>query len=722
MAERHTIALAGNPNAGKTTLFNAMTGARQHVGNYPGITVEKKEGYVSQDGVNLHVIDLPGTYSLTAFSQEELVARNVIAEERPSIVIDVLNATVLERNFYLAVQLLEMGVPMILALNMIDEAEEQGLEIDTEKLSAVLHCPVVKTAAKRGRGVRELVDEATRYVGRVDAQWRPLCISYGPDLDPVLDEMVALIERNGFLTDRYPARWIGIKYLEGDDEIVRLGRSVGGPATELEELVARVADHVQKTLNTYPEALIADYRYGFISSVLKGAVTSRPIDRIALSDRMDVVLTHKIAGPAIMLAILYVIYQITFTVGEIPLGWVEGFFAWLGDTVFGFMPPGLARSLVVSGMIDGVGGVLSFVPLIMIIFAIIAFLEDSGYMARIAYMLDRVFRTFGLHGLSVMPYIVSGGIAGGCAVPGIMAARTLRSPREKLATILTAPFMTCGAKLPVFILLVGVFFARQQALALFCVTIGAWIAALVIARLLRSTIIRGEPTPFVMELPPYRLPTLRGVLIHTWERSWQYIKKAGTVILALSILLWALMTFPRLPAGEMAVHEARIANIEEKLEAASGTQADRFEAELKTASNQMAQASLRHSVAGRVGTSLEVVSEWAGFEWRTNIALLGGFAAKEVIVSTLGTAYSLGDVEADDASSLADRLRTDPNWTALKAVALMAFIMLYAPCFVAVVTIRQEAGTWGWAVFSMVFNTGVAFVAAVAIYQIGRLF
>ena len=716
-------ALAGNPNSGKTTLFNALTGARQHVGNYPGITVDKKEGRVTRGNITLDIIDLPGTYSLTAFSQEELVARHVLLDERPDVCVDVLNAAVLERNLYLAVQLMEMGIPVVLALNMMDELKRQGTELDTRRLSELLKLPVVETVAKSGQGVDRLVEEAVALAEKTQGKWTPLNISYGPDLDPVIAEMTEHISKAKGFPESMPSRWVAVKYLEGDDDILSYGERNPELHATLSELVEKVAEHCQATLQTYPEAIIADYRYGFISSVLKqGVIKVSHEQRVATSDTIDKVLTHKLLGPVIMLLILYFIYQITFVVGEIPMGWMEDFFGWVGDTATSLIPEGLVQSLVVSGIIDGVGGVLGFVPLIMIIFLIISFLEDSGYMARIAYMLDRVFRIFGLHGCSVMPFIVSGGIAGGCAVPGVMAARTLRSPKEKLATLLTAPFMTCGAKLPVFILLVGVFFKEHQGLALFTVTLAAWAFALIVAKLLRMTLIKGEPTPFVMELPPYRIPTLRGLLIHTWERSWQYIKKAGTVILAISILLWAAMTFPGLPESEQARYEQQTAAITAQLESAEVQASEdakaRLEEQLVEVADQEAQASLRNSFAGKVGTAIDGVTKYAGFDWRTNIALIGGIAAKEVIVSTLGTAYSLGDVDPDDSQSLAEKLAADKTWTMATAVSLMLFIMLYAPCFVTVVAIRQEAGSWKWAAFSVVFNTVFAFGISVVAYQV----
>ncbi|WP_027716751.1 ferrous iron transport protein B [Desulfuromonas sp. TF] len=719
MSGTATIALAGNPNSGKTTLFNAITGARQRVGNYPGITVERKEGTVNVEDMKVNIIDLPGCYSLSAYSEEELVARKVLVDERPDIVVDIVDATRLERHLYLAVQFFELGIPVLLSLNMMDEARKQGLRIDRIRLSNLLGCPVVETVARSGTGKKELIEKALAHARERGGKWEPLEISYGPDLDPALAEMVEKIEATDFMTERYPARWIALKYLEADEDVMKAGKAIGGPAEALERCVEKTREHCRKTLNTSPDAIIADYRYGLINSILKQDIIvheKTQQERIDFSSRLDDVLTNRLLGPAIMIGVLYAMFQITFTVGEIPMGWLETFFGWLGDTATAIIPAGLVQSLVVSGIIDGVGGVLGFVPLIAIMFLMISFLEDSGYMARVAYMLDRVLRIFGLHGCSAMPFIVSGGIMGGCAVPGLMATRTLRSPKEKLATLLTAPFMPCGAKLPVFLLLVAAFFSENEAQVMFSITLFAWAMALLVSKLVRSTIIKGDPTPFVMELPPYRMPTLRGVLTHTWERAWQYIKKAGTVILAVSILLWAAMTFPGLSEEEVAGFEAQRQTI-----AASVQTEEQQETLLTEIDNLQGQAALRHSLAGRIGTMFEPISQLAGFDWRTNIALVGGFAAKEVIVATFGTAYSLGEVDPEASDSLSRRIASDPTWNKFTALALIVFVLLYAPCFVTVVTMAKES-SWRWALFSTCFNTTLGFVIAVGVYQFGTLF
>ncbi len=732
-----TVALAGNPNSGKTTLFNELTGSRQHVGNYPGVTVEKKEGIYVRDGFRLHIVDLPGTYSLTAYSLEEVVTRDFLVNQKPDVVINIVDASNLERNLYLAIQFLEMGIPICIALNMIDVAKKRGIKVNAQKLSSLLGVPVTPTVARSGRGKTELMDSASQ-IALERHQLMPLKISYGVDIDPVLSEMENQITDSHFLTDTYQARWIALKYLESDEQIISKGQKANPDlSSRLKEMVRKVSHHLLNTLDTYPEAMIADQRYGYIKSILKQGVIHHKYDRNRLhsSDRIDKVLTNRFVGPLIMLAVIAVLYHFTFTYSELPVGWLESFFGWLGSILSAVLPEGMLKSLIVSGIIDGVGGVLGFVPLIMFMFFGIAILEDSGYLARVAFMLDRVFRIFGLHGSSVMAFIVSGGIAGGCAVPGVMATRTLKSPRERLATLLTVPFMNCGAKLPVFALLIAAFFAKYEAAIMFLITLGAWAGALLVAKLLRVTVIKGTATPFVMELPPYRMPTFKGLAIHTWERTWQYIKKAGTVILGLSIVLWAMMTFPGLP-------DSKIQEFETLRQAETGRVPVAIATELKTAQEGAglsgpasslkeklrridaaeAEAGLRNSIAGRIGGALETVSKWAGFDWRTNIALVGGFAAKEVVVSTLGTAYSLGEVDPEETGSLSETLARDPGWSPLMAVGLIVFTMFYSPCFVSVICISRESGSWKWGVFAMAFNTVLAFVLAVLIFQIGSAF
>jgi ferrous iron transport protein B len=733
MSTEIKMALAGNPNAGKTTLFNRLTGARQHVGNYPGVTVEKKEGiYRLDSGGQVNVVDLPGTYSLTAYSVEEVVAREFLIHEQPGVVINITDASSLERHLYLTCQFLELGVPVVIALNMIDVARERGIGIDAGQLAGLLHVPVVPISARSGEGVEQLMREALTVV-RSGQEWQELRLSYGEDLDSALLEMSALIKEHSFLTGIYPARWLALKYLENDSQILERGREFAVRhgleflADRLEKKVAEVTAHLQATLETVPEALVADHRYGYIKSILRQGVISHLYDeeRIYASDRIDRVVTNRVAGPLIMLAVLLGLYHFTFTYSAWPVAWLETAFAWLSGAVDRLLPDGYLKSLLTSGIIDGVGGVMGFVPLIMFMFFGIALLEDSGYLARVAFMMDRIFRIFGLHGSSVMPFILSGGIAGGCAVPGVMATRTLRSPKERMATLLTAPFMNCGAKVPVLALLIGTFFASNQAGMMFLLTMLAWAVALLVAKFLRLTVLRGAPTPFVMELPPYRFPTVRGLLIHTWEKTWQYIRKAGTVILGASILIWTAMTFPGLPAEVEQAYELQRQQIVARSRLDPGAAADTGltpagEAELLRLEGYRAEEALRGSLAGRMGRLLEGISRLAGFDWRTNIALVGGIAAKEITISTLGTAYSLGAVDPESGDSLSRTLAADPNWNRLKAFSLILFVMFYSPCLVTVVCIVRETGSWKWGAFSMAFNTTFAFLLATAVYQTGR--
>lgn len=727
------IVLAGNPNSGKTTLFNELTGSRQQVGNYPGVTVEKKQGTCISDMGKFSVVDLPGTYSLSAYSLEEVVARDFLVDEKPDMIVNIVDASNLERNLYLSVQFMEMGVPVTIALNMMDVAQKRGIEIDIEKLSLLLNVPVIPTVARSGTGKEQLLRQISSHARH---PVEPLKISYGQDIDHALDQMERIITENAFLTAKYRARWTALKFLENDSQIRELGAATNPEVYEaLCKITRELTAHMTATLNVHPEGVIADQRYGFINSILKQNVIRYRQDRnrLQLSDRIDKIVTNRFVGPIIMVAVLMGLYKFTFTYSEIPVGWCESFFGWIAQLAESTVPDGLFKSLLISGIIDGVGGVLGFVPLIMFMFLGISFLEDTGYLARMSFMLDRVFRLFGLHGSSVMAFIVSGGIAGGCAVPGVMATRTLKSPKERLATLLTVPFMNCGAKLPVYALLVAAFFADHKAGVMLLITVISWTGALLVARLLRSTIIQGEATPFVMELPPYRLPTFKGLLIHTWERTSQYIKKAGTVILGISIVLWAMMTFPGLDENHLSQFESQREAVKGAVPAAVtneirtaapaqwSAQAKAVDERLAMIDMAQAGAALKQSIAGRIGTGLEGVTRLAGFDWKINISLLGGFAAKEVVVSTLGTAYSLGEVNPEETGSLADKLKSADGWGPLTAFSLILFTIFYAPCFVTVVCIARETGSWKWAAFSVVFNTALAFGLSAVFYQIGSL-
>ena len=751
------VALAGNPNAGKTSLFNKLTGLRAHVGNYPGVTVEQKWGQVNREGRDIKVVDLPGTYSLNSYSLDERVARDFIINERPDMVVNVVDSTNLERNLYLTLQFLELGLPVIVALNMMDLAEAKGINIDLPKLEAGLGVKAVPIVATSGKGVDELLNLVIQVADSSDKIWKPLEISYGQDIDEAVGKVRSRMESSTLPTGRMPVRWLAVKYLEGDPAVDALVASEAQALlTEIEPIKTKLAGHLRTTMDDETDGVMTDRRYGFLSGLCRTAMTKTRKDAREISDGIDKVLLNRLVAPFFFLAVIYGLYEFTFWASEPVVGWLESFFEFLGGAAENGMEDGLLKDLVLEGLIGGVGGVLGFAPLIAFMFVGISILEDSGYMARVAFILDRIFRAFGLHGNSVVALIVGGGIAGGCAIPGVMATRTLRDPKERIATILVTPFMTCGAKLPVFLMLVAAFFSEHQALVMMGLTVFAWLVALVSAKLLRTFLLPGEPAPFVLELPPYRMPTISGVLLHAWERTWSYIKKAGTVIVAVTIVIWLMMTFPGLPEDKQAEFDNRTAAVEAQIEAA-GEGADVAELEEQKANIELeaGSAALRNSLAGQIGGALEPLSRLIGFDWRTNIALVGGFAAKEVVLSTLGTAYAMspdagGAPAADDDAvttpelgcsdetaapaaeeeepdeeealiqSLAAGLAADPGWSPLAAVSLMVFVLIYAPCFVTIAVIRKEIGT-KWAAFSLVASTVYAYVICLVIFQGGKV-
>jgi ferrous iron transport protein B len=779
-----TVALAGNPNAGKTTIFNAITGAHQHVGNWPGVTVEKKEGVVRHGDHEIHVIDLPGTYSLTAYSLEEIVARNFIVEARPDVVVDVVDASNLERNLYLTAQLLEMDTKLVIALNMMDVARGRHIDIDTKSLSDLLGVPVIPTNGKKGQGIRELLEAAAGMAGIADKTNGGTKLEYGTEVEEELEKIQGQLTRTNAGLDGLSHRWLAVKLLEGDSDIAA---KIKG-ADKLDSVFQQVRNsrrHLAEIFDDSPEIILTDARYGFVSGAVRQSVELEGADRVHLSEVIDRVLTHRLLGPLILILIIYLIYGFIFQCSDPLVKGVSTSFKWLGGLIAAWMPDGILRSLVVSGIIDGVGGVLGFTPLIAFMFLAIAILEDTGYMARIAFMMDRVLRGFGLHGASMLALMVSGGIAGGCAVPGIMATRTLKEPKERLVTILVAPLMNCGAKMPVYALLIGAFFAQSQPRMMLLLTLISWAMALTAGRVIRSTVLAGPSAPFVLELPPYRIPTVRALLIHTWERTWMYVKKAGTVILAVSVLLWAMMTFPALSPEKAKPFEERDkqatsaflrepsvarflkseADIEQlqklikhmetgsPVDAANTSPAlmdlaravkrardGQVSVEGSTESQGLETAArayvafirekddieseklsvqLRNTVGGRIGVALETVFSPMGFDWRTNVALLGGFAAKEVVISTLGTAYSLGQVNPDESQSLAEKLKKEPGWNPLMAFTLILFVMLYNPCLTTLVVIKKESGKWRWTLFAMAYTTVLAYCVALIVHSAG---
>ncbi len=541
MPEQLTIALAGNPNSGKTTVFNALTGARQHVGNYPGVTVEKVVGQRTHNHRALRIVDLPGTYSLTAYSVEERVARDFILDESPDVVVDIVDASNLERNLYLATQLLELDVPLVFAFNMSDVARARGFEVDTAALSALLGVPIVWTTANKGVGLEALLDAVVR-VGEHPGEQQRAVLHYGRDIDQEIALIEArLLARDAAPPDR-PPHWTALKLLERDPQICRI---VAQRVPKVARFAEERAAHVAAVFRDTPEIVIADRRYGFISGACQETVRSTVETRHDFSDRVDGVLAHRVLGLPLFLLLMYIVFQLVFSLGEYPMHALEFMFMWSAEAINAHWPLAMdspLRSLLVDGVIGGVGGVVVFLPNILLLFLAIALLEDTGYMARAAFIMDQFMHRFHLHGKSFIPML----IGFGCTVPAIMAARTLESRRDRLTTIMIAPLMSCGARLPIYALLIPAFFPKAwHGPMLWLLYVIGIVLALLAARVLRGTVFRGESTPFVMELPPYRLPTLRGLLTHMWRRGWMYLRKAGTIILAISIVLWALTTYPK---------------------------------------------------------------------------------------------------------------------------------------------------------------------------------
>jgi ferrous iron transport protein B len=675
------------------------------VGNYPGVTVERKEGYRRHGDVDITFVDLPGTYSLSAYSAEELVARNFIVEEKPDVVVDIVDSSNLERNLYLTVQLMETGVPLVLAFNMSDEAKARGYEFDTGKLSRFFGAPIVTTVGHKGEGIDMLLDAVASVAARETAPSNGH-INYGQEIENELAKIEGMLD--GSLPDGYGGRWVALKLLENDREV-----RARVDSTAIDAQIAKSADHLETILGDPPDTAIAAARYGFISGACQEAVRSTIEIRHTVSDRIDAVATNRLLGIPIFLGLMYLVFSLTFTLGEPPMGWIEGFFKWSGDVVGGWWPEGsksLLRSLLVNGIIGGVGGVVVFLPNILLLFFAIAILEDSGYMARAAFIMDRLMHKIGLHGKSFIPML----IGFGCSVPAIMATRMLENRRDRLTTMLVTPLMSCGARLPIYALIIPAFFPRAwHGPMLWTIYVIGILLAVLGAKFLRSTIFRGESVSFVMELPPYRMPTLKGVLIHMWEGGWLYLRKAGTVILGISILLWAMTTFPGLPEAETARFEKE----RQAVQAGSLTVAEQKEA-VASIDNREAEEALRYSIAGRVGQGLEPVLRPMGFDWKIGTALIGAFAAKEVFVAQMGIVHSIGEAD-EESETLREPLKK--TYTPLIGFCIMLFCLVSAPCMATIAVTGREGGSWKWAFLQLAGLTVLAYVLTVIVFQAGSL-
>ncbi len=677
-----TIALAGNPNSGKTSIFNNLTGTRQHVGNYPGVTVEKKEGIACYGNYTIRVIDLPGTYSLTAYSLDEIVARDFILKAKPDVIVDVVDSSNLERNLYLATQLIELGIPLVLAFNMSDIAQAAGQHIDEGAFSRLLGVKVVQTVGVKNKGTAELLKNIVETY-RIKSNARKVSVGYGKDIEDELSKLSELIKQKDFSAGYFPDRWLVVKLLEDDKAVTDFVKSQ--PDTDdIIALAEASRARIKSIFADDVETVMADRRYGFINGILREVVTHTAESHLKVSDMIDRVLVNRFAGIPIFLGIMWVMFKFIFSSSEKPMQWIEQAQAVIGNFASGFLPEGsFIQGLVVDGIIGGVGSVLVFVPIIFLLFFSMAILEDSGYMARIAFIVDKFMHKIGLHGRSFIPMLLSFG----CNVPAIMATRVIESKKDRLTTILINPFMSCGAKLPIYTLLIGVFFSnRVSGNVLFSLYILGFVIAVIMAKFFRKFVFKGESAPFVMELPPYRVPTIKGLFVHMWERGWLYIKKAGTIILLGCILIWALSALP--------VH---------------------------------ARGDLSKSYIARVGRFIEPAIKPLGFDWKIGTSLVAGVVAKEIVVGTLAVLYNAGDNQNIHSMSLRQALKNDtyPDgrkvFTPLVAYALMVFVLLYVPCLSTAAMIRKETGSWAWMFFSIGYSTLIAWIAAFVVFQGGRL-
>lgn len=655
------VALTGNPNVGKTTVFNAITGARQKVGNWPGVTVEKKVGIKEYGGHVLEIVDLPGTYSLTAYSADEVVARDYILEEKPDVVVQILDSTNLERNLYLSTQLLEMGTKLVFALNMSDLSEGRGDRVSILKLEKLLGTALIRTTANEGKGINDLLDAV---ITKADSSTsKPHEIGYGNEIEDKIRSLEKIISEDRNLMDRYPSRWLSIKLLEGDENAhSKLSSSSIQP--EVKKFLSG--------LNTEEyEAEMADKRYGFISKILSQTCTTC-VEDVSPSDMIDKVLTNRYLGIPIFLALMWGMFELTFTFATPFMEIIDMFFGFLAETVAANIDSAWMASLLGNGIIAGVGSVVLFVPNIFILFFLLALLEDSGYLARAAFIMDRLMYSMGLQGKSFIPMLMGFG----CSVPAIMATRTLKDRADRLITMLVTPFMSCGARMPVYVLLAGTFFGKQAGSVIFGLYVLGIIVAIASAKLFRTFIFKGKPSSFIMELPPYHRPSVRNSLKHMWNQGSLYLKRVGTVITGGVVVIWLLAYFP-----------------------------------------QGVEYGSAESYIGSLGKFMEPLVAPIGFDWKIAISLIFGFLAKEVVIGSLGTLYGTGA----DEGMLSSALVADPVLTPAIALGLMVFTLLYVPCIGAVAVIKKESGSWKWTLFAATYSTAVAWIMAFVTVKVGNI-
>lgn len=692
------VALIGNPNCGKTSLFNIASGSKEHVGNYSGVTVDAKKGHFEYGGYRFNIVDLPGTYSLSSYSPEELYVRRYLRDEMPDVIINVVVASNLERNLYLTTELIDMDRSMVIALNMYDELERSGASLDYKLLGEMIGVPMVPTVSRTGEGINQLFETVIEvYEGR-DRAVRHIHVNLGKEIEEGVRVIKDEIKKDGAIGAHFSPRYLAIKMLEHDAEVDDMVRH-STDHKKLFELRDEEVGLIEKRNNDDITSLIANEKYGFITGALAETLTESTRETAKTTHIIDAFVTNKLFGFPIFLIIMLFIFWCTFEIGSYPMEWIESAVNWIAGIVQDTMPEGPLKDLIADGIIGGVGGVIVFLPNILILYFFISFMEDSGYMARAAFIMDKIMHKIGLHGKSFIPLVMGFG----CNVPAIMASRAIESRSSRIITILINPFMSCSARLPVYVLLVGTFFSRHASLVFLGLYLTGILVAVLTARLLRRFWFKTDETPFVMELPPYRIPTLKASLRHMWGKGEQYLKKMGGIILVASIIVWALNYFPLHDEDSSTPSmEAMIAGDDSKIDTS------------------------RDSYLEMIGKAVNPVMEPLGFHWRTTVAAIAGAPAKEIVVSTLGVLYT-GDEEIDD-KSLSARLTAPnpvtgrPDFTAASALSLMVFVLLYFPCMATVTAIVRETGSWKYGAFSVVYNTAVAWLVAWLVYNVALMF
>jgi ferrous iron transport protein B len=703
------IALTGNPNSGKTSLFNRLTGATQKVGNWSGVTVEIKEGTTRFGKDQVTIIDLPGTYSLCTCSMEEQVARNFIVDEKPDVVVDVIDATNLERHLYLTVQLLELGVRPVLALNMWDEVKSKGLDIDIKLLRKLLGLTIVPTNARTGEGVQELLAAAVTQGSEKKDVSVDFAVRFPDELETALVRLKAEIVKSGEI--KYNPRWLALQLFEQDRQIEAMIRMLP-QGNQVIALRDQLTQNLDKMLGDLPETFIAESRYGFIAGAVKETVKQTRPDRVEISDQIDAVVTHRFWAYPIFILFMWLLFQATFKLGEYPMGWIGSLFEWLQGAVSNSLPEGTLRNLISDGIIAGVGGVIVFLPNILILFLGISIMEDTGYMARAAFITDKLMHRIGLHGKSFIPMIM--GL--GCSVPAIMAARTLESRKDRIKTILLTPLVSCSARLPVFVLFAGALFPDHAANVVFLFQVVFGFGAFILMGFVfKHTLFQKEEDyPFVMELPPYRLPTLQSILIHMWQKTEHYLKKMGGVVLLFSVILWWMSAYPKAPEIE--------SQFDQKIEAVKLVHTvsdDEKNEQIEKLESQKHAAVMEQTYIGRIGRFIEPAVKPFGSDWRGAVSLVTGFVAKEVVVGSMGVLYAVGDEVDEQSEGLREVLRE--NFTPLSAFSFMLFVLLYIPCVVALITVIKELKNWKWSLFSVGYQLLLAWTVATLVYQVGKI-